>query len=458
LDSAGIQRRRTEIKQQKSNIELEWAKLFIEFKNFAKGIASVVKGIDEKPIIIKKPNEIYLTYANLDTTISIDSYIDNLREEYNSLLQIEIPTIGEIADEKEIEISILNDKLNALSVNLNTFLQQKNIKIDKYNSYLERKKELENDLTQHEYHRKVKEKGAELELKIALDLCPYCDQSLNDSLLNKEVYGVPMQIDENISYCKAQINLISVYIDSHKNDISKLEAQIENYNRVISATRSQIRLIKTQLTSDNRLPSLELIENRIKLKNRLELYENRKIEIPIFQDRFISLSSEWEAVLTEEAKLSKKITSKDEDKIKDLRTTFIKLLSDFKYRSKSLSNIYISNDTFMPVVDTYSLKFDSSASDFIRAIWSYTLAMKEVSNRHSGNHPNFFMFDEPGTQETANSDLNNLLKKMGNMTNTQSLVFCSFKQSNTTYLESTKDVNFSLVDLGTGKYIKKIEE
>lgn len=458
LDSAGIQRRRTEIKQLKSNIELDWAKLFNNFKNFAKGIASDVKGVEEKPIIIKNANEIYLTYSNLETTISIDDYIENLRDEYNSLSQIEIPTIGDVAEEKEQEISNLNNKLNFLSVNLNTFLQQKNIKIDKYNSYLERKKELENDLTQHEYHRKVKEKGAELELKIALDLCPYCDQSLNDSLLHKEVFGVPMQIDENISFCKAQINLIGIYIENHKNDISKLEDQIENYNREISSTRSQIRLIKTQLTSDNRLPSLELIENRIKLKNRLELYENRRMEIPIFQDKFLNLSKEWEQVLTEEAKLSKKISENDENKIIDLRTTFLKLLSDFKYRSKSITNIYISKDTFMPVVDTYSLKFDSSASDFIRAIWSYSLALKEVSNRHGGNHPNFFMFDEPGTQETANSDLNNLLKKMGSMVDTQSLVFCSFKQSSATYIESTKDARFSLVDLGTGKYIKKIEE
>ena len=142
----------------------------------------------------------------------------------------------------------------------------------------------------------------------------------------------------------------------------------------------------------------------------------------------MSLSEDWKRILSDESLLSKDLSQTDEEKLRDLRINFIGLLSDFKYRSKSITNIYISKDTFMPVVDGYSLKFDSSASDFIRAIWSYTLALKEVSNKYNGNHPNFFMLDEPGTQETANSDLNNLLTKLGNMGDTQSLVFCSFKQ------------------------------
>ena len=70
----------------------------------------------------------------------------------------------------------------------------------------------------------MKEKGAELDFKIAQDLCPYCDHQLNDSLLPDDVKGIPMQIDDNISFCEAQINLIRVYIDNHNSDINKLES------------------------------------------------------------------------------------------------------------------------------------------------------------------------------------------------------------------------------------------
>lgn len=456
LDSAYIQRKRTEIKQRKSTLEIEWSKLFIDFKAFAKSVALDVRGVESKPVIIQDRNSIFLSYSNTENTYTLDEYIDFISIEYNSIMKKSILTIGEVANEKEEEIGILNNKLNFLSVNLNSIIQQKNVKEERFKSYQKRKKELEYDLQQNEYHKKVKEKGAELDFKIAMDICPYCEHKLNDSLLRDDFEGLPMQIDDNINFCKAQINMISVYMTNHFSEIKNLERQIENHNKEIASVRSQIRIIKTQLTSDNRLPSIELLESRIRLKNRLELYQNRQSEVPTFQDSFFNLSKEWEQILIEESKLSKDISMVDDDKLKSLRWTFLKLLSEFKYRSKSINNIYISKDTFMPVVDGYSLKFDSSASDFIRAIWSYTLSLKEVSNKFNGNHPNFFMLDEPGTQETANSDLNNLLKKLGDMTNTQSLVFCSFKQSDTTFYESTENVNFKLVDLGTGKYIKKL--
>ena len=85
-----------------------------------------------------------------------------------------------------------------------------------------------------------------------------------------------MQIEENLDYLKAQINLIKIYIQNHENDIEHYDLGINSLNNKISETRSEIRSLKTQLVSDNRLPSIELLEKRIKLKARLELYQSRK--------------------------------------------------------------------------------------------------------------------------------------------------------------------------------------
>ena len=41
------------------------------------------------------------------------------------------------------------------------------------------------------------------------------------------------------------------------------------------------------------------------------------------------------------------------------------------------------------------MKFDSSASDNIRAIWAFTMALLQTSNTHLGNHPGTLIFDEP---------------------------------------------------------------
>ena len=129
---------------------------------------------------------------------------------------------------------------------------------------------------------------------------------------------------------------------------------------------------------------------------------------------------------------------------------------DFHYRSKALDGISISRDTLLPAVEGYSLKFDSSASDFTRAIWSYTLALKETSERYDGNHPNLFILDEPEHQDTGDNDFHLLLKRLGGYTNTQSIVFASFHQTESTFESCTKDVEFNLIDLGKEKFIKKL--
>jgi hypothetical protein len=456
FDSAERRRQKASIRQEKNNIEAEWLNIFNEFKSFAKTIASEVKGIDTKPSPSLSENSIYLTYTNNDKTFILNEYVELLQTEYNQIASVEIPTIGEVAIEKEAEIRDLNEKLSTLSVNLNALLNQKNTESERFKSFTTSLKELENDLEQNKYHKKVKEKGAEQGFEIANDHCPYCEQKLDDSLLPKDIEQIPMQIDDNISYLQAQVNLIKIYITNHKQEIEKLERTINAHNQEISDVRTQIRILKTQLTSDNRLPSYELIERQIRLRSRLELYAKRLEEIPLYQEKFYALSQLWQKLLIIEKDLSNELSSLDSEKLRDLETIFKTLLRDFDYKSKSIKDIHISRETYLPVVERYSLKFDSSASDFIRAIWSYTLALKEVSNKFNCNHPNLLILDEPGTQETANKDLRLLFEKLGKFQETQSLIFCSFKQSLTTYSECTENVTFNLIDLGVGKYIKQI--
>jgi len=457
FDSAERRRKKASIRQEKNNIENEWRNLYYKFESFAKTIASEVKGVEEKPSILSSFTSIFLTYSNNEKTFVLKEYVNEIQKEYQDISGLKIPTIGEVAVEKENEINQLTDRLSTLSVNLNNTVNQKNLESKRYESFKVQLKELENDLEQNKYHKKVKEKGADLGYEIAKDTCPYCEQKLDDSLLPKDIQQIPMQIDDNINYLRAQINLINIYISNHFKEIKSLERKIEILNQEISETRSQIRILKTQLISDNRLPSYELIEKQIKLKNRLELYSKKLEELPLFQEKFVALSTKWEQLLANEKELSYELSMSDNKKINKLESIFKQLLRDFNYRSKTIKDIRISRETYLPVVDRYSLKFDSSASDFIRAIWSYTLAIKEVSNIFNCNHPNLIVFDEPGTQETANEDLRLLLEKLGNSKNCQSLVFSSFKQSKTTYDECTKKVAFNLIDLGTDKYIKRIE-
>lgn len=70
----------------------------------------------------------------------------------------------------------------------------------------------------------------------------------------------------------------------------------------------------------------------------------------------------------------------------------------------NVNAIEISEDNYLPVIDRFDMKFDSSASDNIRAIWAYTMALLQTSNEYAGNHPGMLIFDEPAQHSIGAHD------------------------------------------------------
>lgn len=58
------------------------------------------------------------------------------------------------------------------------------------------------------------------------------------------------------------------------------------------------------------------------------------------------------------------------------------------------------------------MKFDSSASDGIRTIWAFTLALLQVSVEKDGNHPGVIIFDEPAQQSIVSEDMNSFIQSV----------------------------------------------
>ena len=74
-------------------------------------------------------------------------------------------------------------------------------------------------------------------------------------------------------------------------------------------------------------------------------------------------------------------------------------MASFGYRSTSRTRLHISPDNYRPVCDDFEVSFGASASDNIRLIWAYTLALLSVSLTHTGNHWGIVVFDEPEQQQ-----------------------------------------------------------
>lgn len=95
----------------------------------------------------------------------------------------------------------------------------------------------------------------------------------------------------------------------------------------------------------------------------------------------------------------------------------------FNYKSvSSYDSIQISRENYLPISEGFDMKFDSSASDNIRAIWSYTLALLKTSNEKNGNHPQIVIFDEPGQHSIVTNDMVSLFNEIIEMEGTKQVI------------------------------------
>lgn len=125
---------------------------------------------------------------------------------------------------------------------------------------------------------------------------------------------------------------------------------------------------------------------------------------------------------------------KIEKKLDLLESTFKLLLQEFKYNSKRDDQISISKKEFekyFPIITIggdkpQAIKHNSSASDFVRSIWAYLIALYEVSSLKNGHHIGLLLLDEPAQHAMTDPSQAALFKRLSKL-NCQSIVFASFE-------------------------------
>ena len=103
------------------------------------------------------------------------------------------------------------------------------------------------------------------------------------------------------------------------------------------------------------------------------------------------------------------------------------------------------------------MKFDSSASDNIRGIWAYTVALLQTSIECGGNHPNVLIFDEPNQHSIVPEDMDMFFDSILTMNKgCQTIVGITVKDRDTkSMLENLKKDSYKLI-LVNNKAFQKI--
>lgn len=384
----------------------QWKALYNEMLILQGRVQCYVKNIPQAPEIL--PDEFEKNVAivrNVGENVSIDEWILQLQEEHDSLqtirpriidnydeLQTELQEVEIVIDENSGEQKALQEELIIITRKIEEI--KKNLEV------------IKQDIINNKDALKLKRLGSELDSDVFQGICPTCNQKIQDSLLPVQHSTNIMSIEEAINHLSAQKDMFEFALSYQKNKKQELSDTLDKIRNAQMKLYRLAKSLRRDLYSIDEDLSETIIYKRMSIEHKIqELKEFKQKTIGIISG-FRELSNKWKKLLTEKAQLPQKgFKEDDKRKIEKLKNNFVYNLKNYEYTSISNVNaIEISADNYLPVIDKFDMKFDSSASDNIRAIWAYTMALLQTSNEYAGNHPGMLIFDEPAQHSIGAHD------------------------------------------------------
>jgi len=222
-----------------------------------------------------------------------------------------------------------------------------------------------------------------------------------------------MTEEENIAYIEQEVRTYRAMQSDIEQALGVEEIQVTRFREEAGRLRRMIRTIKDALVSPDSTPSVEEATERLRIEERLESVVELNDEIILAVDELRARSIQFADNRAALAALSDDASQRDHAKLTYLQASFVEQLRAYGFSSLEPGSLEISKDTYRPVHEGFDLGFDLSASDMVRAIWAYLLAMLEASREYATNHPMLLMFDEPRQQETNRLSFQALLDRAG---------------------------------------------
>ncbi|MFJ5562876.1 hypothetical protein [Lysinibacillus xylanilyticus] len=399
MDILKNQKKREELKFKKISINNKWSNLIKSFEILADKAKGYFDNLTETPQESFDVN--FYIYDKNGKAIQLQDKIKELNKNISEFSFSKVQFIGEVNEKHEVELRKYELELLVLQGELDVARKELSLEKKNFSDMNETKISLENDLENNIEASKLYKLGADVFDENISEICPVCSQHYEDSLIsNRDI--LTLSLSDNISFIKEQISTLKFGIIQTLNIIKNKERKLNRIEEVVSVYRKRIQLIKSELSDNPKLLSEKELEKLVEMKFEhkvliqfYEEYEGYKKELDIVKE-------EWNEYLSEKESLPKEYFSElDKAKLIYFEKEFKKLLTRVGFSSVDVNQITISLDKYVPQVYGFDIKFDASASDNIRVIWSYTIAIALTSLKFGGNHPGFIVFDEPGQQQMS---------------------------------------------------------
>ena len=418
LESLENEKLKEKYREEEKRIKREWKRIYDEVAFELKHIGYSLKGISDIPSVL---DEEYINQINIIRSLDNGEIIE-LDEDINSKIkqlneiewQIENNERDDI-EELHIQLNSIKDKTARIESSIaakkaQLVLEQANCVTTEQNISI-----LEKDITNNQDALKLKKLGASINLSFAEDLCPICHQKIQDSLLQELQECNFMSIEENIRHLKAQKNMLLWTLKAQKQqmkditlEVNEQEKKLLSYNKIAKSILDDIYTVDCSISEAKIAERVELINNVEDLKKTREIIKAKVKDYKV-------LSNDWKDNLANQEKLpSDRYTQMDKEKINMLKVMYVNYLKKFRYSSDTnFDAIQISDDKLMPTIEDFDMKFDSSASDNVRAIWAFTLALLQSSC--ASNHSRVLIFDEPRQHSIVVEDMKKFFETLVNL-------------------------------------------
>lgn len=337
--------------------------------------------VAKRGLLVKSPSEISSGESrNDDLNIKLDTDENTLLVTQAGLSQLRSDIHAE-----EDELRKLRDRLDFIRVDI-----QRNKDIQRLRGY-----------------------GAETGISLIHGMCPTCNQNVKDSLI--PTISSVMGIEENISFLRTEEDAINLLISAEEERLSILQGRKTAKSQVVANLRKTIRDLRSDLL-DNRDFSVAAIREQVHIQEEITKLEQLRDEFENQLDRLRDTAERWCENRAMYSELPDDYFSEgDKSKLDALSEYFAKNVRRFGYRSTGITGLHISKDSYRPVSDEFEVAFGASASDNIRLIWAYTLALFQVSLIYKGKHWGVLLFDEPEQQKMKEASSDALYAEIAQM-------------------------------------------
>ena len=412
LDTFKNEREKNRLKSVKNTIISEWKNIFDDINRNATHESCSVSGLPIQPKIMSDNDYKAIAVTTVDKK-SLEDAISELQDEHDSIKCLKPRNIDNFDD--------LNKELQTISETIDSFEQKafechEQITLSR-SAVTQAERSLEiviRDLRNNKDAAKLQSMGSVVGCKIAKNICPTCNQKIDDSLLHLGNDIPIMSIEENIRHLEGQKSVLEFTRDSHKTNIEQLSLVENDLQSRLVTLRRLAQTIRSDIYSTETEWSEFVVQKFVEIELKIRRYVQFQSFIDQKLEEIRKLSDRWKKYKEEYEKLPKKeVSDLDAEVIKTFKNNFVNNLRKYKYKSApDIDAVDIPVETCLPLIDGFDMKFDSSASDNIRIIWSFTIALLQTSLVKGGNHPGIIIFDEPAQHSIVTSDMESLIQSV----------------------------------------------